>query len=143
MLKNGDVMQNYDNIIKYLELLELPIDKQIDINIVKSQYRMLCKKYHPDYTDVEEYKDGKLLKDITIAYKYLNDNIDYVNSLLTTDIEALEQRKKEIENQRLSDLQSLLKQQENDKEVFELKRKEIEIKRKEQQELEIIKVQQK
>lgn len=50
---------NYENIKKYIELLELPQDKPLTLETIKQQYRLLFKKYHPDLT---EFKDEKRLK---------------------------------------------------------------------------------
>ena len=123
---------NYENIKKYIELLELPQDEQLNLEKIKQQYRLLFKKYHPDYTQCEEYKDGKKLKKITEAYQYLQDNIDYVNNLLIADIKALEQKKKEIENQRLINLQIKQEKEQKNNEQYLIKQQEYEIKAKEE-----------
>lgn len=124
--------KNYENIKKYIELLELPQEEQLNLEIIKNQYRLLYKKYHPEFTESKEFIDEKKLKEITEAYLYLKDNIDYVNNLLITDIEALEEKKQKIENQRLLDFQIKKEQEQKNKEHLLTKQQEIDIKRQEE-----------
>ena len=78
---------NKDNsiILLYLNILELSKNKEIDLDILKKQYTKLYIKYHPSITTNDKYKDGKQLNKLNEAYKYLKDNISYVNSLIKTN----------------------------------------------------------
>ena len=74
------------NIIQYLTILELPLDKPITEQDVKSQYRKLVHVYHPD-ASVDVYQDGERFKLLQKAYEYLKEDLDYVNSLIRNNFQ--------------------------------------------------------
>lgn len=81
-------MANIDikTIIQYLTIMELPLDKPISQEIVKSQYRKLAKVFHPD-AHQEIYADGEKFKLLKSAYDFLYANIDLVNRLISTNFQ--------------------------------------------------------
>ena len=65
-------------IVKYLTLLELPLDKFLTIEKVKENYRKLSHVYHPDAAN-ERYKDGKKFIELKEAYEYVINHINEIN----------------------------------------------------------------
>ena len=68
-------------VIKYLTVLELPLDEQITEDMIRKNFRTLSKIYHPD-TSSEVFKDGQkflLLKDAT---DFLIQNLAEINFLI-------------------------------------------------------------
>ena len=77
---NSDVK----TIIKYLTILDLPLDKTISQEIVKAQYRKLAKIYHPDaHQDI--YSDGEKFKQLNEAKEYCIAHIDEINHMIEGD----------------------------------------------------------
>ena len=81
-------MENIDikTIVSYLTLLELPLDKEVNLDTLKNQYLSLSKVYHPD-TSIERYADGKKFILIKNAYDFLSKNIGLVNYLIQNNFE--------------------------------------------------------
>ncbi len=69
-------------IIKYLTILELPTNQIINNDIVKRQYRKLCKIYHPDVSKEDSFKNGDKFKILNEANEYISSNIEYVNIII-------------------------------------------------------------
>ena len=67
-----------NTILHYLRILELPTDKSISQEEMRSKFRKLAKKYHPDVAS-EKDKDGSRFVEIKKAYDWLNKNIEYTN----------------------------------------------------------------
>ncbi len=67
-------------VIKNLNTLEIPINKEITVQYVRSQYRKLTKKYHPDISP--QNNDGEWFIAIKEAADYLTINIEEVNSII-------------------------------------------------------------
>ena len=63
-----DVKENNDY-QECLRILELPIETY-DIKIIKSQYKNLCVKYHPDTNQTNNFSENKI-KEITNAYEQI------------------------------------------------------------------------
>lgn len=68
-LLNGTwkIITQYDEYKKSFEILDLP--ETADLKIIKTRYKYLAKKYHPDITKNKE--DGKKFIEINNAYKFL------------------------------------------------------------------------
>ena len=67
-----------NTILHYLRTLELPADKSITQEELRSKFRKLAKKYHPDVAS-EKDKDGSRFVEIKKAYDWLTENIEYTN----------------------------------------------------------------
>lgn len=73
-----------------MHLLGLDGEKYLNEQVVKSKYRKLASKYHPDVCE-EIYKDGEMFKKINEASSYLIDNLDEVNKYLADPIKYNEE----------------------------------------------------
>lgn len=71
-----------NEIMKYLELLELDNETKIDEEMIQRNFRKLSFMYHPDRA-AEEYKDGKRFVELQEARKYLISNIKSANNILS------------------------------------------------------------
>ena len=66
---------------KYYKILEFQLDSVLTEELIKSQYRKVVKKYHPD-TCAEEYKDGKDFLLLKEAYDFLLQNFESLNLVM-------------------------------------------------------------
>lgn len=97
-LVGGKMDFNFINTIKCLTLFELPTDEPVTVEIIRLQYRKLCLVYHPDQSN-KRYKDGTKFKELTEAKDYLTNNIDAVNSQISSGFQQLS-RSSSYSNQR-------------------------------------------
>ena len=74
-----------EEILLYLTILELPTFKELDIDILKKQYTKQYKKYHPSLATQDKYKDGQKYQLLTEAYRYIKENIQYVNKVIVSN----------------------------------------------------------
>lgn len=74
-----------EEILLYLTILELPTFKELDIDILKKQYTKQYKKYHPSLATQDKYKDGQNYQLLTEAYRYIKENIQYVNKVIVSN----------------------------------------------------------
>lgn len=74
-----------DEVFKYLKIFELPVDEQIDLDVLSSKYNDFCKKYDPSLTDSLAYKDGEKFREIKESYFFLKTKIDYVNKIIEAE----------------------------------------------------------
>ena len=74
-----------DEVFKYLKIFELPVDEQIDLDVLSSKYNDFCKKYDPSLTDSPAYKDGEKFREIKESYFFLKTKIDYVNKIIEAE----------------------------------------------------------
>ena len=74
-------------IIQYLTVMELPLNRAIDPDILKAQFRKLSIVYHPD-TSREVHKDGKMFILLKEAYDFLSANTRLVNALIASDFKS-------------------------------------------------------
>ena len=87
-------MENYlIKIISYLNLLELPLHKEISYEVVTDAYRKLVHIYHPDVAN-NRYKDGKKFIELQEAKEYLIKNIDIINDLIKSNYSILSSSKR-------------------------------------------------
>ena len=84
-------MADANTIIQYLTILGLPLNKPIDKDAVKSQYRKLAKIYHPDSQD-GHYRDGEKFEFLHEAYEYCSGNVEHVNRLIANGFKELAQQ---------------------------------------------------
>ena len=72
-------------IYDYLLILNLSTNELLDINTLKSNYRKLAKKFHPD--NLETGNEQKFKK-IQEAYEYCRENLDFVNQQISTNFRS-------------------------------------------------------
>ena len=65
-----------------LEVLMLNDVDQINQEIVKHQYLVLSKIYHPDSTKISKFKNGEKFIELSEAFEYASNNIDFINQYL-------------------------------------------------------------
>jgi|GEM_PF-4896870 len=70
-------------VIKFLTLLELPLENHISPEQVSNSYRKLCQVFHPDVAH-KRYADGKKFIELTEAYNFVSNNIGVINYLIKT-----------------------------------------------------------
>ena len=68
-------------VIIYLTILGLPIDKEINEELIHANYIQLAKGYHPD-SGSSVFSNGEQFKKLKEAYDYLKANIPYVNQCI-------------------------------------------------------------
>jgi len=70
------------SIVDYLEILELNNLPKISVDDINNKFRQLSKKYHPDVTAINSYKDGNMFIEIKEARDYILSNLIFVNKYL-------------------------------------------------------------
>lgn len=65
----------------YYEILEISVATPLSEELIKTQYRKLVKKYHPD-TCIDEYKDGTKFLLLKEAYDFLLHNYESLNLVM-------------------------------------------------------------
>ena len=140
-------------IISYLNILELPNDKPITVDLVNEAYRKLSHIYHPDVANAR-YKDGKKFVELKDAHDYLIENIDYVNGLIRNSFSSngnqsrystndaayekwkqeqeFQRRRQEEENRKRQEEERIRKEQEAARRREEARKREEERKRQEE-----------
>jgi hypothetical protein len=69
-----EVLTNYNEYKKSFEILKLP--ESADISLIKKQFKILAKKYHPDHGEENHYK----FNEINRAYRFLMKIIPQFNN---------------------------------------------------------------
>ena len=81
--------QEFVKIKEYLSLLDLENVRNLNGDVLKSNYRKAVLKYHPDVCD-PAYKDGQAFVKVKEAHDWLILHIDIANQLLNQTIQSKE-----------------------------------------------------